>query len=252
MKARDGIGQIAGTVVMAVPLLFQTSVARADISGELAFQATSGRSTGTFVVELSDGVWGDGTWTWDLDAPVPILAEDGTTVVATLLAGHVLVNENDVEIELGAGVLAEPSVTDFVISTPQLSFPTIPADSALGRAVATISLTDTEGPGGYALIHGTPLGTGIFRSQYNGATQDFADLVGLLSVDNGGTASGSESRPPHGFAPYNDDVYGLSALLAFTLTASDVAFATTLYAAVPEPGTLGLFGLAVLGLIRRR
>lgn len=229
-------GRTARILWVLAAALCCTGPVNADISGPFAVEATNAAGTGTLVVELSEGVWLGQTWSWSLPAPMEIIAGDGITLVAVLLNASVFIDVENMDIQVGLGVLSGPSDTEFNVTAPLLSFPIIPFTAAQGRASATIDLTETEGIGGTAWITGLPLGsgTGIFLAEYESGTKRFTDLVGYIAADNGGTASATQNDPLFGYRPFYDDVSDLQVRLAFKISHDDVAFATTVCGATSD------------------
>jgi hypothetical protein len=66
------------------------------------------------------------------------------------------------------------------------------------------------------------------------------------------TGDAFASYPATGYAPIADPVADMSAMISFELSADDLASGTTNFVIVPEPTSLGLLALGVIGLLRRR
>jgi hypothetical protein len=203
-------------------------------------QASNDRCGGSYAVSFEEGVWDPNaqTFTWSLPAPVEICDECTGAPIAVLINADLFVRATQLyEIDLNAAVVSGDGDTRFVMGSPLLSFATVAADSAVGRASAAVTVTDLGEDGACLMGLGTP-GTGVFRSYYNGYGMQgtlFTHLVGLVSVSNGGTACGSEFDPLFGFRSVGEDVDDLSTLIAFMLTANDYA-AVQSTSSLPERG----------------
>lgn len=214
--------------------------AKADISDPVFIvQADNDSGNGSYSAAFDEGQWDPSsqTFLWDLAEPVDLYDDTRSEWVATVLNAELCICATPpFEVELSVGVIAGDSLTTFAIASPLLAFQVIPASYAQGRATASVTVTHLAGD--YALLTGlgTP-GTGAFRSYYNGYLSEgtrFTHLVGLVYVDNGGTANASQSDPSSGYRAIGEDVWDLSTEIAFTLTPGDLAFATTT-SGMPEP-----------------
>jgi hypothetical protein len=231
----------AAVMVSLVAVAVGGAPTRAQVSQAVfTIQATNDSGSGSYVAAFDDGVWDseEQTFDWALAGQVDLYDEDTSEWVASLLGATLFVRAAQIgEIELNIGVISGDSLTTFVVGSPLMRFSsTIPETFAQGRATASLTLTDALGDG--ATLTGLgPVGSGIYRSYYNGYLSDgtrFTHLVGLISVGPGGTATGSQSDPLAGFRPIGESVDDISAEIAFTLTPADLAFATTVVG-VPEP-----------------
>ncbi|MBU0616285.1 MAG: hypothetical protein KKI02_01070, partial [Planctomycetes bacterium] len=214
---------------------------RAHIS-DTAFmiQASNDAGVGSYVATYSDGVWDpdDQTFEWSLPGQVELVDETTQQWVATLLNATIFVRATQLmEIELNVGVISGESLTTFAIGSPLLTFSSaVPASFAQGRADASLTVTDGLGDG--ATLTGLgPVGSGAYRSYYDGYLDEgtrFSHLVGLISVGPGGSATGSQADPLVGCRPIGEDLYDASTEVAFTLTPVDLAYAVT-RSRFPEP-----------------
>jgi hypothetical protein len=203
-------------------------------------QAANDSGTGSYVATYEDGTWDpeDQTFEWSLPGELELVDEVTEQWVASLIDATVFVRVSQLgEIELNAGVISGESLTTFVIGSPLLTFSSvIPASFAQGRADASLTVTDGLGDG--ATLTGLgPVGSGAYRSYYNGYLSEgvrFSHLVGLISVGGGGSATGSQADPLVGFRPIDADVCDVSTEIAFTLTPVDLAYAVT-RSRFPEP-----------------
>lgn len=228
----------------------------------LTIEASNASGQATFEVMYGDGDWDPNalefTWNWT-SSPIELRDPDTNALIARVLDAFVQVrNENELSVNLS--VEAGTSQTSFWATSPLVSFIAVPEAYATCRAVASVSIQDTGGgPGSYALAVGIgPTGIGIFRAYYNGLGYEgerFTDLVGFVYAGSGGSASGYQADPAVGYRAVGSDVYSLSTLTAFTLTATDRLTTTTLMGfSAPDfcPGDLtgdGLVDLQDLGIL---
>ncbi len=185
----------------------------------------------------------DVTWLWS-GAPLELRDPDTNALVARVTGAFVEIRDNQ-ELQVNVGVEAGTTTTEFEIRSAEVSFLLVPEEYAQCRAIATVSLTDTGGVGGNAIVYGLgPVGIGIFRAYYNGDSYDgdpFTDLVGFVFTSNGGSASVFQADPAVGTRPIGADVWSLSTKSAFVLTPNDRCSVTSLMGlSAPEwcPGDL--------------
>ena len=214
--------------------------AQADVS-ETLLSVTASSPTGvcSYSIPAEEGQWDPETQelTWTLADPVDFFDPDSGQLIASLMNGDLRVRATqDCAVDLNLEVQAGPNDTGFIITSPLVSFDTVPVAYAEARATATFTVTHLSGP--YACLIGLEGdGTGAFRVYHNGYAGDgirFTHLVGAVCVDGGGTAEATQFDPSSGFRPVGTDVWGLSTEIAFTLTAGDRASATTI-TDMPEP-----------------
>jgi uncharacterized protein (TIGR03382 family) len=227
--------------------------ASADIS-EIVFRITATSATGndTWVARLRDGEFNsDGSWSWNLTAPVELRAEDGTLLGTLTQAGTTLIE--DPQITLGFFVQAGAVPANFIIQSAQLSFdPMTNPDARIGGSV-----TVTDGGLDGATLTGNQAGGMFLLGQYNGMVPGgttFATVIqGPVVAGAGLSESASENLPPGvGFMPIPGTVSDMSLQWSFTLSANDVASGTGTFIIIPGPAGVGVLGLAGLAVLRRR
>jgi hypothetical protein len=240
-EGRTGAFGLIGLVALAV--LGPSSRAHTPISRTIfRIEASNEAGSGSYIARFNEGVWDaeNQTFEWTLAEPVDLVDEMTQQWVASLIDATVFVRAAQVgEIELNIGVISGESLTTFVIGSPLLSFsPVIPADLAQGRADASLTVTDGLGDGAEVIGLGPP-GSGAYRAYYSGYLEQgtrFSHLVGRIAVGGGGTATGSQADPAVGYRLVGAEVSDMSTEIAFTLTASDLAYAVTRCRfPVPEP-----------------
>lgn len=227
--------------------------AAADIS-DIVFRITAVGETGndTWVARLGDGGFNpDGSWSWNLTAPVELRSDEGVLLGTLQQAGTTIIE--DPQITLGFFVQAAAVPVNFVIQSALLSFdPMMNPDGRLGG-----SITVTDGGIDGATLTGNQAGGDFLWGQYNGAIPGgttFATVVPGPVVAGPGLSEGaSENLPPGvGFMPIPGSVSDMSLQWAFTLSANDVASGTGTFIIVPGPAGAGVLGLAGLAVFRRR
>lgn len=220
-------------VASAVPAL-------ADITGD-ALNITAISDAGdvaTLQIKLPAGVT---SFTWTSSELMEMRSSTTGDLIAVLNPDG---RESRVEyvddpiIGLNFSVQAGGSTTTFVISSGLLSFPTITAD---GRATTGFSVTDGDGDGATLTGIGDPAGAqGAYLAQYNGfagtlSGTTFAEVIQSINAGAFASATASADVPPLGFQQIVDPVSDMSVLCNFTLTANDMASATSAYVIVQRP-----------------
>lgn len=258
-----------GKFTACVTVLLASSVVLADISNVvLRVRASNLDGSAEFVARLDDpdnpdyyGYWNsdNSIYTWIMTQDIVlrsqsgveigrILATDGTTSTGMVI-------HNDPAINFGFAVQAGSSDTLFDLESALLSFPGIDESVAIGRASATYTVTNIS-PGGVTLTGGGPDG-GAYLAQYNGFVPggtDFAEQILSLSAPAGSAFATFNDPAPVGYRSVGaaSDVVDMSVKARFTLTALDLASATSNYEIIPEPTTLLMvLPLGLLALRRR-
>lgn len=218
--------------------------------GDFPFVITASNEHGTATYQVANADFQlnpvTATWTWRLDGPVALRANNGS-LIATLVQSNATYVEDPV-VNLAFSIIAGLSTTTVSIASGLLSFPTIP----VAHGIASSSMTLTDGDGDGASLTGL-LGGKAHAAYYNGflgAGTTFAALDSSFSVGAHGSASVSES---FGFAGMGS-VTDMSSQYSFTVSANDLASGTAHYyvEAVPEPATLAVMAIGALALCRRR
>jgi len=225
-----------GTAAMVLALswgILASPWAAAGISETVfSIQASNQSGSGSVVAAFSEGEWDPATdeFTWTLPEQVDILDDVSGEFVASLLNAEIFIRATqDCEIDATVGVVSGDSETTFLIQSALVEIEPVPGWTAQARATGSFTVTHLGGP--YAYLRGLgPSGTGAFRSYYNGYLAEgtrFAHLVASVYVDGGGTVTGSQADPSSGYRSIGEEIYNVSTEIAFTLTAGDLAFATT-------------------------
>lgn len=246
---------LAGIAACAVGASALTAMA--DIQGPgLEIVARNGERVASWSAELT---WNPtaGAWTYETTDTIHLSdAEGDLGVLNPNGEGLSIIIQEDPVVNLGFAVQAGAADTEFMIGSALLSFPTIPAAYASGRASVGMSTTDLGGNGVTLTGMSFAPGSGSYAAVYNGwaaigGGTVFADSLPLLSAGPGGTDTDSQNTPAVGFAALGTDVSSMSSLVHFTLSAGDIASGTSTWVVIPEPSTVALLTLG-LALLRRR
>ena len=247
--------------VLPLGLLLAPVVADAGDISNVIFRIEASNTIGSGYVEFTaDQLTYNPTtnqWVWStgyneiLDDMDVIATLDSATL--KLVKDPAAVNK-PYYIEFGFTLHAGAADTDFFIKSALISFATLPPallqpPTGGGRATASFTATDVNS-NGVTLMPGGPNGAGDYTAQYDGWVPNgttFASLVGEMSFGPGGSGNASQTFPTgSGYAPINNPVYDMSAMIAFNLTYDDSASGTTTYRILPEP--MAGLGAAVLAL----
>ncbi len=240
---------LAGVAMFAV-----SSTAKADISDiVLRIEASNSLGTAVFEGHLSDGTFYDGgEYIWELRSPTTLFSDSGQMIAS--IAGARVRCVDDPVVQLNFSVTAGSISTNFVITSPTLSFASI--SQAEGRASAGVTATDNDGDGAQVMLSGQP---GLYTSRYNGAVPGgtlFADLLPNSVIAGAFDSNSANDSFPGGgaFSPIGSAVSDMSSRYRFSLSANDDASGTSTYEIrpVPAPGAIALLGLGGLLSGRRR
>jgi len=107
----------------------------------------------------------------------------------------------------------------------------------------TLTLIDVVGPGYFSL----------YRTSFNTPTAYMASFGGISAADSIVVAAGGHSHYNYGFSQLGiyDVTFEVSAVNS-TTQETETSRATYTFNVVPEPTTIGLLALGVIGLIRKR
>lgn len=212
-----------------------------ELSDEVfVVSASNEAGQGGFVITIDEGNWDPnaGIFDWTLPKQVDIYGAK-RELIASILNAHLHIDFGDeFNIEMSVGVFSGTTTTDFDIASAFVTFDHIPAEFAMGRGVATFTVTDL-GVDGVCMVGEGGAGLGAARCYYNGYLEEgslFAHLVSVVCASGGSTADATQSDPDFGYMPFGEDVYDISTRFAFTMTANDLAFALAdLGGPVPPP-----------------
>ncbi len=226
------IAAVAGTT-------FSTPVMR--------IEATAGPLTGSFEIPMANPAGPDVFTAFQL-APIDILDTNTNAFIARLNSANVVIQTGDTKrLNLGFVLEAGDADTDISISSSVLAFD--PLADAMGRATASLTVTDQNGDG--ATLTGLGAGGMSYRTMYNGGVL-FADGINSVVTGPGGSMSGDVNVPAAGELPIGVPVSEMNATLDFRVTAGDSASGTTNYLILPEPASvLLMLGLGLSALRRR-
>ncbi|HPD30313.1 MAG TPA: PEP-CTERM sorting domain-containing protein [Phycisphaerae bacterium] len=191
----------------------------------------------------------DGVWTWRLPSGQQNREiKAGSEVLATL-EDLLLEIDTDPAVTLSFAVVAGGAPTTFTISTATVPFPAIV--NPLAYATAAITVTDNDSNGASAT--GLYPGAKAYQARYNSPAVPWANLVSTVTALPDSSAVGTERQPASGRQTILATVDRIEAEFKFTLSANDQASGTSRFdIIIPEPAALGVFGLGVLFLLRRR
>lgn len=227
-------------IVLAAVLILPFSAKACIVTGTITVTAANENTSDTKTFNITGETGSDGKFVWALGQEVSIL--DGA------IESLKFTTNLDPDAGTDFGVRAGSSTTTFNIFSDVEVF--TPMTNPDAYASAGISLTDRAGSTPGATITGLFADGKINQAMYNGTTA-FAYLVDTFSV-TGNTLTHNESKPLSGSEVLNDTLTSIESDFSFTLTAKDAAAGTSDFSVVPEPATICLLGLGVLGLIRRK
>jgi len=250
----------SGGLVLLCAFVLAPGVANADLP-DVVFEITAEVGPLSVTVPILSE-WGTydpetQTWTWELPEALDFWSDDVflgslTQFDATLV--------QDPEVNLDFAVQAGPDGSIFHIASSEITFETIPAAFAVGRASAAFTLTDSSGDFNGATLTGIGDTGGAYLAQYNGWAGNplgpdgttFAEGIYSMIAPPGGIVDESYNEPEIGYTAIGEDVSSMSSLISFDLSAADSASGTSIFVIVPEPGALALLALGGVVLLRRR
>jgi hypothetical protein len=251
MSTHRRIAIFSGALVLAAS-------ASADLVGP-GFRITAIDAEGHRAEAVLNGTWNGDRYVWESNQTIELW--DGQTFVGALnpadetgapTASAVLYVEDPV-VNMTFSVQAGSSATMFMISSALLSFPAITNGQA--SASAGFSVTDFNGNGA-TLVGNGPVGGG-YTAQYNGfagtySGTTYAELIPGVAAGSFGTGTLNQDNPVAGTQLVPGSVTDMSAVIAFTLSAFDLASGTTNFVLTPEPASLSLVLLGLAAVARRR
>ncbi len=242
MKSSRQTGvRVACVVVATVALISgpQLAFGETGLAGDaLVIQLSSGELSSEFVVPASELTWNptNSTFTWGTSSAFDMVDAETDTVIASVRNASVVYRQGSALV-LNFQIQAGSEDVEVVIDTAQLYFPLLSEDVAKGRALASVTLSDTGGGGAELIALGTP-GSPIFIAQLNGtppAGSPFIGLIGTVTIGSGGTGSGSQSDPPSGMREVGEAVESMCGRAQFLLTGGDRVSSMLLFDVDPNP-----------------
>lgn len=213
--------------------------ALAQLNGPpITIEAANASGSGLITFDWSAAVWNGSTqtWTWS-QSQSSLIRNDANATLATLTSASISVRlDQSYSTTVNFGLIAGTSDTTFKVTSCVASVAPVPAAIATGRATASFTVSD-QNWNGANMIGADGGASGAYVAYLNGlpptGTQ-FTNLVGVIFVGPGGTATGSQSDPPVGYRALGADLHCMAAEMRFTLSAGDRAYATTGFT-LPEP-----------------
>jgi hypothetical protein len=261
--------------VLVAACAFCAAPALAGIpSTVITIGAESSLGLGAWSLDLADPIWGaaidsEGNFNFELSDWLAAqgmdaieITDQGTGEVLAELQTLSVTYIADPVVSTNFSVQAIGADTRFTISSGPLTFPTIDAADAIGRASASMTVTDFFIPGSIGAsgvnIVGEQAGGAIVSATYNGAIGTgsvFGEMLapGLFQPVSGGSDVRAEDIPGGGsFLPIGEDVSDISIGFDFTLSAWDLASGNATFEVIPTPGAAILLGGGLLAARRRR
>ena len=190
---------------------------------------------------------GTDPFTWNDNTAVDVYASTGSHPYLGTI-DNLSVFLSDPTVSLGFAVTAGPVATTFSINSTTVSFP--PLVNPGGFASAGITLTSSNPPFGTSTLMGLFPGSKAYEAQYNGASSVFANLVSPITTTTSTTNSEQFPVVP-GYSPIAATVSDIESQFWFTLSSQASASGTSSFTVVPEPSSLLLAIVGMLGLLWR-
>ncbi|GEM_PF-1449265 len=209
----------------------------------LQIEVSSSLGTGSYTVELEDLTWNPTSQSalWVRNTPLQITDEASGQLLATFNSLTLRLIRGS-RIDIIANCRAGAADTTVELHSGHLGFTTISAAAALGMASATVNIADLDGDGAAVTCVG-PAGTGIHRSYINqalGSGAMFSSLLGSIAVGPGASGSAIQTDPASGYRAVGAAVSNMRVLVAFSLTANDLAGLNSIFAIQPLPADVAL------------
>lgn len=221
------------------------TLAQADLTEAFRITASSAAGSSQFVINFEDGLWDGNTWTYELTQATDLGGVGLIESVSAVIGGG---NRSSGQtVTLNFNVAAGAANTVFQVTSAPVVAPYI---TAMGRASAAVSVTDTLGNGATLMADGPA----AYTAYYNAFGSTFAGLLGgTVNAGAFSTATASAEFPGGGlFSPVGGSVADIGAEWTFAVSAFDIAAGTSVFTVVPAPASLALLGLGGLAIRRRR